>query len=72
MHEEVITMVAEFAAGLGFTLLHLDYSPIKGPEGNIEYLLHSRKEAVASQEDQQQMVAALEISKVVQMSHREL
>ncbi len=72
VHEEVITMVAEFAAGLGFTLLHLDYSPIKGPEGNIEYLLHSRKEAVASQEDQQQMVAALEISKVVQMSHREL
>ena len=72
VHEEVITMVAEFAAGLGFTLLHLDYSPIKGPEGNIEYLLHSRKEAVASQDDQQQMVAALEISKVVQMSHREL
>ena len=40
VHEEVIKMVMDFASSIGFTLLHLDYSPIKGPEGNIEYLLH--------------------------------
>ena len=33
----------DFAAGIGFDVLHLEYSPIKGPEGNIEYLLHLRK-----------------------------
>lgn len=43
VHEEVIEMVASFAREIGFELLHLDYSPIKGPEGNIEYLLHMRK-----------------------------
>ena len=40
VHEEVIKMIMDFAVSIGFTLLHLDYSPIKGPEGNIEYLLH--------------------------------
>ncbi len=43
VHEEVILMVMSFASELGFTLLHLDFSPIKGPEGNIEYLLHMQK-----------------------------
>nr|MDE7326823.1 TlyA family RNA methyltransferase [Lachnospiraceae bacterium] len=46
VHVEVIEKVADFAAGLGLELLHLDFSPIKGPEGNIEYLLHVRKRAV--------------------------
>ena len=40
VHEEVIQKVIDWAIGLGFEILHLDYSPIKGPEGNIEYLLH--------------------------------
>ena len=40
VHEEVIRMVMQYASEIGFSLLHLDYSPIKGPEGNIEYLLH--------------------------------
>ena len=40
VHEEVINKVIDWAIGLGFEILHLDYSPIKGPEGNIEYLLH--------------------------------
>ena len=43
VHEEVITMITQFAVEHSFQLLHLDYSPIKGPEGNIEYLLHMRK-----------------------------
>ena len=42
-HLEVIRMVMDYAWSLGFDLLHLDYSPIKGPEGNIEYLLHIKK-----------------------------
>lgn len=42
-HEEVIRKIVDFADSIGFEVLHLDYSPIKGPEGNIEYLLHIRK-----------------------------
>lgn len=40
VHEEVIRMVSDFAVSIGFELLNLEFSPIKGPEGNIEYLLH--------------------------------
>ena len=43
VHEEVIEKICDFASSNGFELLHLDYSPIKGPEGNIEYLLHLKK-----------------------------
>lgn len=43
VHEEVIRKVIDFADLLGFEILHLDFSPIKGPEGNIEYLVHLRK-----------------------------
>lgn len=39
-HLEVIGKVMEFAVSLGFEILNLEYSPIKGPEGNIEYLLY--------------------------------
>ncbi|MBQ3599807.1 MAG: TlyA family RNA methyltransferase [Lachnospiraceae bacterium] len=39
-HVEVIEMVVGFARQIGFVPIRLDYSPIKGPEGNIEYLLH--------------------------------
>ena len=41
-HIEVIEMISEFAIENGFAILNLDYSPIKGPEGNIEYLIHLR------------------------------
>lgn len=43
-HLEVITTVMEFAADNGFTILNLDFSPIKGPEGNIEYLLYLERQ----------------------------
>ena len=42
IHIEVIEMISEFAIKNGFAILNLDYSPIKGPEGNIEYLIHLR------------------------------
>lgn len=39
VHGEVISKVINCAVNLGFKVFGLDYSPIKGPEGNIEYLL---------------------------------
>ena len=39
-HLEVIRKVMKFASEIGFEVLNLEFSPIKGPEGNIEYLLH--------------------------------
>ena len=40
VHEQVINNVISFAKDEGFGIAGLDFSPIKGPEGNIEYLLH--------------------------------
>lgn len=38
-HLEVIEKVIDFSIEMGFEVLNLEYSPIKGPEGNIEYLV---------------------------------
>lgn len=65
VHMEVIKMVMEYAKSIGFQLLHLDFSPIKGPEGNIEYLLHMTKEQVCDREE-------LDVKAVVEASHQEL
>lgn len=43
VHEEVIHKVLAYAQSISFEALHLEFSPIKGPEGNIEYLLHLKK-----------------------------
>lgn len=43
VHQEVIESVIAYALSIGFSVLHLEFSPIKGPEGNIEYLLHLKK-----------------------------
>lgn len=43
VHEEVIRKVKDFAMSISMEPMHLDFSPIKGPEGNIEYLLHLKK-----------------------------
>lgn len=40
VHLDVIRHVITYAVGIGFQVLNLEFSPIKGPEGNIEYLLH--------------------------------
>ncbi len=42
-HIEVAEAIVAFARETGFTVAGLDYSPIKGPEGNIEYLLYLKK-----------------------------
>ena len=43
VHEEVIVKILDYAPTLGFQVLGLTYSPVKGPEGNIEYLVWLRK-----------------------------
>lgn len=43
VHEEVVNRIVEFTRGCGFDVLGLTYSPIRGPEGNIEYLQWIRK-----------------------------
>lgn len=50
-HREVIRKVMDFAQGIGFDLCALDFSPIKGPEGNIEYLIHLKKSGGADGEN---------------------
>ena len=43
-HRQVIAKIVDYADLIGFAVLGLAYSPIRGPEGNIEYLLHLRRE----------------------------
>lgn len=45
IHEEVVHKVIDYADRIGFEVQGLTYSPIKGPEGNIEYLLYIKKRA---------------------------
>ena len=42
VHEEVINSILEFVPSIGLSVMGLDYSPIKGPEGNIEYICHMK------------------------------
>ncbi|MEG0979961.1 MAG: TlyA family RNA methyltransferase, partial [Oscillospiraceae bacterium] len=42
-HTEVVQTITDFAITCGFSVLGLDFSPIKGPEGNIEYLMFIEK-----------------------------
>ncbi len=43
VHIEVVETIIDFCLNNGFDVLGLDYSPIKGPQGNIEYLIYLRK-----------------------------
>ena len=51
VHVEVIENVSCFALTSGFEILGLDFSPVKGPEGNIEYLIYLRKTAEIQEND---------------------
>lgn len=59
VHLEVIEMVMDYARSIGFGILGLEFSPIKGPEGNIEYLLYLRNflQENGGQEDNVQKIA---------------
>ena len=63
IHVAVIERVLTFAAEVGFGVVALDFSPVKGPEGNIEYLAHLIKDGAS---------AGIEISAVVDSAHEEL
>ena len=66
VHIEVIERVMLFAQSIGFGVLHLEYSPIKGPEGNIEYLVHIKKNAQTENEE------PIDVHAVVAAAHGEL
>lgn len=71
IHREVIRKVIDCAGELGFWVRGLDFSPIKGPEGNIEYLLFLQKpqqEALPPEET----VAEEQIAGVVDSAHQSL
>ena len=55
-------MVSDYARSIGFGILGLEFSPIKGPEGNIEYLLYLQNypQEEAGQEETGQEVAGQE------------
>lgn len=50
VHSEVVHRITDYMGIAGFEVLHLDFSPIKGPEGNIEYLIHIRKDPEKNEE----------------------
>lgn len=67
VHEDVIRKVTEFARSLHFVPMALTFSPVKGPEGNIEYLIRLSKDA--AQED---TVSEERILEVVHEAHAAL
>lgn len=48
IHREVVQHIMIYALAIGFQILNLSFSPIKGPEGNIEYLLYLEKPALSA------------------------
>ena len=44
VHLEVVTDIIRYVDGLGFYILGLEFSPVRGPEGNIEYLIYMKKD----------------------------
>ena len=68
VHREVIEMVTAYAQSISFAPCHLEFSPIKGPEGNIEYLLHLKK----LPEGEHCEEVPFKIDEVVEAAHKEL
>ena len=64
VHERVIREILDFIPTVGMTVEGLDFSPIKGPEGNIEYLCHLKNRAGEPRE--------FDIPALVASSHEEL
>ena len=69
VHLEVIEKVIAYAAAIHLEPRHLSFSPIKGPEGNIEYLLHLKKRP-----EEQEIISRLDTDPetVVREAHQEL
>ena len=65
-HIEVIQNAIHFANANHFSVRGLDYSPIKGPEGNIEFLIHVVHDGA------EQFPSEAEIKVVVESAHESL
>lgn len=70
VHKEVIESVERYAKSLGFVIYGLDFSPIRGPEGNIEYLLYLKKEQV--EPDDISPEERMKICETVELAQEEL
>lgn len=68
IHKEVIKKIADFVVSIGFSIEGLDYSPVKGPEGNIEYLICLKNTC----NDNGKVIKTEDIDAVVKNSHAEL
>ncbi len=66
VHLEVIEKIIGFALETGFSIQALEFSPIKGPEGNIEYLVYIEKDENPKKEE------SVDISGVVEAAHGSL
>ena len=66
VHERVISEICEFAKSIGKSALSLNYSPVKGPEGNIEFLLHLKNCEAESR------ITEENISRTVEEAHKKL
>jgi len=71
VHEEVIENVVGFSREFGLIPVELDYSPVKGPEGNIEYLLHLKNPG-AEVEGLEGIIDSAKIKETVNRAHEEL
>lgn len=65
IHREVIEKIYGFAVENGFSAAGLDFSPVKGPEGNIEYLIHLKRPGLPCFDREK-------ISGIVDLSHNQL
>jgi len=65
-HIEVLERAVGFAKNAGFGIVGLEFSPIKGPQGNIEYLM------VLTRKEPELSVTSEEIKTLVESSHNEL
>ncbi len=66
VHIEVVTSIYNFCLENGYSVLNLDFSPIKGPEGNIEYLIHLQKS------DSPKSSTNISPEELVKKSHQEI
>lgn len=62
-HKEVVNNIINFAFETGYSVLNLSFSPIKGPEGNIEYLMYIQKS------DESKIQSVDNIDFIVESSH---
>lgn len=72
VHEEVISRIVRHADEVSFEVLDLSYSPIRGPEGNIEYLIHLRKNPERTVYPDILAVVEKKIKEIVEEAHQEL